>query len=72
LDKARGGSTSPKVGQGRREDKCSYITPQVEAKNNSNHRARQRNASDEEIAGKTYHHANTEKERQAQMELLQE
>jgi hypothetical protein len=61
LDKVRGGSTSPKVGQGRRKDKRNYPRPQAEAEDNVHHRVRQRGAGHEETAGRTHHCANTEK-----------
>jgi len=61
LEKYRGGSTSPNVGQVRRDDKHNYPRPQAEVENNAYQRTRQRGAGDEEIAGITNHHANTEK-----------
>jgi hypothetical protein len=42
MDKVGGGSTSPVVGPGGREDKCIYLGPQVEAEYDVKHRAHER------------------------------
>jgi hypothetical protein len=55
LDQVRGGSTSTKVGQGRGKDQRNDPRAQEEAEDNANHRKHQRNAGNEEIAGRSHH-----------------
>jgi hypothetical protein len=48
------------LGQGRGKDQCSDPRTQIEAEDHTNPRTSQRDAGDEEDAGRTYHYANTE------------
>jgi hypothetical protein len=61
MDKVRGGSTGPKLGQGRRKDQCSNPRPQAKEEDNVNHRMHQRGIGHEEIVGRANYCANTEK-----------
>jgi hypothetical protein len=60
LDKARGGSKIPEVGQGRRNDKCNYPGCQEEEEDDVHHIAHQRGAGHEEVVDITYHCENIE------------
>jgi hypothetical protein len=60
LDQVGGGSAGPTVGQGRGKDQCSDPRAQAEAEDNTNPRMSQRDAGDEEAAGRTHHCANAE------------
>jgi hypothetical protein len=61
LDKDGRGSTGPAVGPRRRKDMRNYPRPQVEAKDNVNHRAHQRGARHEETTCRTHNCADTKK-----------
>jgi hypothetical protein len=60
LDKFRGGSVGPKVGQGRIKDQSRDPRPQVEEEENGYHKAYQRGVGHEETTGRTHHCANPE------------
>jgi hypothetical protein len=60
LDKVVEGSTGPTLGQGRGKDQSNDPRTQTEEKYHTNPRTSQRDAGDEEDAGKTYHCSNTE------------
>jgi hypothetical protein len=72
MDKDRRGSSSPALGQIRRKDKRNYLRPQAKVEDTVCHGACQRGVGYEETAGKTHPTQAQKKERQAQMEPLQE
>jgi hypothetical protein len=59
LDKVRGGSICPKVGEGRRKDQCNDPRTQTKVEDNTNYIMRQGNTGDEEITGRAHYYANT-------------
>jgi hypothetical protein len=60
LDNVGGGPTGPILGQGRGNDQCNNTRTQTKAKDHTNPKMIQRDASYEEDAGRTYHCTNTE------------
>jgi hypothetical protein len=72
MDEAGRGSAGLAVGLGRRKDKHIYPGTQAKEKDNVNHGSCQRGTRHEETTGRTHNYADAKKERQAQMEPLQE
>jgi hypothetical protein len=48
------------MGQGRGKDQCNDPRAQAEEEDNTNPRTSQRDAADEEFAGRTHHYTNSE------------